>query len=53
MDENKLIDILQVLNHFQVPHETKEEQEIFFQKSEEDAETDLSRDSEGDYYPED
>ena len=53
MDENELADILQNTNHFQVSHEIEEEHEIVFEGSEEDAEEDLFKDSEGDYEPED
>ena len=35
MYENKLAHILQDPNHFQVPHETEEEQEIIFEEAEE------------------
>ena len=53
MDENEVSNILQDPNHFQVPHETEEEQEIVFEEAEENSEEDVFGDSEGDHEPED
>ena len=51
MDGKYLADILQELNKFQVPHETKEEHEIVFGEAENNADGELFEDSDGDYEP--
>ena len=53
MDENKLANILQEPNHFQVPQETEEKQEIFFKEAEENPKQDLFKYLEGNYELED
>ena len=53
MDENKLDNILQEPNHFQVPQETEEKQEYFFKEAEENPKQDLFKYLEGNYELED
>ena len=53
MYEKELSDILQKTINLQFPHETEEEQEIFFKEAEENDETYLFKDSEGYYEIED
>ena len=51
MDENRIYYILQETNHFQVLHETEQQQENVFEEAKANAETDLFEDSEGEYEP--